>query len=112
MVDTVNNTPGTSSTDSAKLSAEEVIAQLRTMQSKIEDVAPLSKEQRKLVQRRLRDQPKNIVDAAINVIGVLDLTGSWTMPFYGSLGLLLLGAGLSFFMRPDRPFMEIARPSG
>jgi cyanate permease len=44
--------------------------------------------------------------------GVLDLTGSWTMPFYGSLGLLLLGAGLSFFMRPDRPFMETARPSG
>ena len=38
--------------------------------------------------------------------GVLDLTGSWTMPFYGSLGLLLLGAGLSFFMRPDRPFTE------
>ena len=44
--------------------------------------------------------------------GVLDLTGSWTMPFYGSLGLLLLGAGLSFFMRPDRPFTETARPSG
>jgi MFS family permease len=38
--------------------------------------------------------------------GVLDLTGSWTMPFYGSLGLLLLGAGLSFFMHPDRPFSE------
>jgi MFS family permease len=38
--------------------------------------------------------------------GVLDLTGSWTMPFYGSIGLLLLGAGLAFFMRPDRPFTE------
>jgi predicted MFS family arabinose efflux permease len=38
--------------------------------------------------------------------GLLDLTGSWTMPFYGSIGLLLLGAGLSFFMRPDRPFTE------
>jgi MFS family permease len=37
---------------------------------------------------------------------LLDLTGSWTIPFYGSLGLLLLGAGLSFFMRPDRPFAE------
>jgi MFS family permease len=36
--------------------------------------------------------------------GLLDLTGSWTIPFYGSIGLLLLGAGLSFFMRPDRPF--------
>jgi sugar phosphate permease len=36
--------------------------------------------------------------------GLLDLTGSWSIPFYGSIGLLLLGAGLSFFMRPDRPF--------
>jgi len=38
--------------------------------------------------------------------GLLDLTGSWTIPFYGSIGLLLLGAGLSFLMRPDRPFTE------
>jgi MFS family permease len=37
--------------------------------------------------------------------GLLDLTGSWTIPFYGSIGLLLLGAGLAFFMRPDRPFV-------
>jgi MFS family permease len=36
--------------------------------------------------------------------GLLDLTGSWSVPFYGSIGLLLLGAVLSFFMRPDRPF--------
>jgi hypothetical protein len=41
--------------------------------------------------------------------GLLDLTGSWTIPFYGSIGLLLLGAGLSFFMRPDRPFAEALR---
>jgi MFS family permease len=39
--------------------------------------------------------------------GLLDLTGSWTTPFYGSMGLLLVGAGLAFFMRPDRPFTEI-----
>jgi MFS family permease len=38
--------------------------------------------------------------------GLLDLTGSWTLPFYGSLGLLLLGAALAFFMRPERPFTE------
>jgi MFS family permease len=38
--------------------------------------------------------------------GLLDLTASWSVPFYGSIGLLLLGAGLSFFMRPDRPFMQ------
>lgn len=33
--------------------------------------------------------------------GLLDLTGSWTIPFYGSIGLLLLGAGLALLMRPD-----------
>jgi hypothetical protein len=32
--------------------------------------------------------------------------GSWAIPFYGSIGLLLLGAGLSLFMHPDRPFKE------
>lgn len=37
---------------------------------------------------------------------VLDATGSWAVPFYGSISLLLLGAALSFFMRPDRPFEE------
>jgi cyanate permease len=35
---------------------------------------------------------------------LLDSTGSWSIPFYGSIGLLLLGAALAFFMRPDRPF--------
>jgi MFS family permease len=35
---------------------------------------------------------------------LLDLTGHWTVPFYGSLGFLLLGSALSFFMRPDLPF--------
>jgi MFS family permease len=35
---------------------------------------------------------------------LVDLTGSWTLPFAGSIGLLLLGAGLAFRMRPDRPF--------
>jgi MFS family permease len=36
---------------------------------------------------------------------LVDLTGSWTIPFYGSIGLLLLGACLSFTMHPDRPFV-------
>ena len=41
------------------------------------------------------------------VFGVLlDATGSWTAPFFASIGLLLLGAVLSFFMRPDQPFQE------
>jgi MFS family permease len=35
---------------------------------------------------------------------LLDRTGSWTLPFAGSIGLLLLGAGLAFRMHPDRPF--------
>jgi len=35
---------------------------------------------------------------------LLDLTGSWAAPFCGSIALLLVGSGLSFFMRPDRPF--------
>jgi MFS family permease len=35
---------------------------------------------------------------------LIDFTGSWTLPFAGSLCLLLLGASLAFRMRPDRSF--------
>lgn len=35
---------------------------------------------------------------------LLDWSGTWSIPFGGSLALLLLGAGLSFLMRPDRQF--------
>jgi MFS family permease len=35
---------------------------------------------------------------------LIDRTGSWTLPFVGSVFLLLIGAGLSFRMHPDRPF--------
>jgi MFS family permease len=38
---------------------------------------------------------------------LVDRTGSWTLPFAGSI-LLLLGAALAFRMHPDRPF----EPSG
>jgi hypothetical protein len=78
MSDSVNNTPGSnnipgaSSSDAVSLTADAVIAQLRLMRSQIEDVAPLSNEQRRLIKQRIRTQPKPIVDAAINVIGVLD----------------------------------------
>ncbi len=34
----------------------------------------------------------------------VDLTGSWSIPFCASLALLLVGAGLSFFMHPEKPF--------
>jgi hypothetical protein len=68
----VTNTIDTPNPDPAKLSPEAVIGQLRTMRSQIEDVAPLSKDQRRLVKQRIRMQPKTIVEASINVIGVLD----------------------------------------
>jgi hypothetical protein len=67
-----NTTPVSSNADPVTLSAEAVIAQLRTMESQIADVAPLSKEQRTLVKQRLRMQTKTVVEASINVIGVLD----------------------------------------
>jgi MFS family permease len=44
---------------------------------------------------------------------LIDRTGSWTLPFAGSIGLLLLGACLSFWMRPDQPFepADVTKPS-
>ena len=65
-------TPVVSTPDPASLAPEAVIAQLRTLRSQIDDVAPLSKEQRTLVKQRLRMQPKTIIEASINVIGVLE----------------------------------------
>ena len=72
MSNTVNNTPDPSSPAPAPLTPEAVIAQLRSMRSQIDDVAPLSKEQRALVKQRLRMQTRPVVDASINVIGVLE----------------------------------------
>ncbi|GBU19482.1 MULTISPECIES: MFS transporter [Methylobacterium] len=37
---------------------------------------------------------------------VVDKTGDWTLPFAGSIGLALLGAGLAFTMHPERKFEE------
>jgi hypothetical protein len=56
---------------SPALAPEDVIVQLRTVESQITDVAPLTKEQRKLLKNRIRYQPKAVVEASINVIGVL-----------------------------------------
>jgi hypothetical protein len=55
-----------------KLSPEAVISQLRTMKSQIEEVEPLTQEQRKLIKNRLRTHSKIVVEASINVIGVMD----------------------------------------
>jgi hypothetical protein len=70
--DTVATTPGTTSADPGKLTPEAVIEQLRSMQSQIDEVAPLSKEQRAALKAHLRLQKTPIVDASINVMGVLD----------------------------------------
>jgi MFS family permease len=37
---------------------------------------------------------------------MIDITGEWTIPFAVSVGLLLLGALLTFTVRPDIPFTE------
>ncbi len=54
------------------LAPEAVIEQLRLLQSQIEDVAPLSQAQRVLLKQRVRLHTKPVLDASINVIGVLD----------------------------------------
>lgn len=58
--------------DPVKLTAEAVIAELRALSARLDDLAPLTKEQRKLVKQRLRVVPAPVVEASINVIGVLD----------------------------------------
>jgi MFS family permease len=35
---------------------------------------------------------------------IVDVTGNWILPFAGSIGLLLVGAALSFTMHPERRF--------
>jgi MFS family permease len=37
---------------------------------------------------------------------MIDLTGTWTVPFLVSIGLLFLGAVLAFYLRPDIPFID------
>ena len=45
------------------------------------------------------------------VFGVIvDATGSWTLPFVGSIGLCLLGAALAFTMHPEREFVDPVTP--
>jgi hypothetical protein len=54
------------------LTPEDVIAQLHAMRAQIENLTPLTHEQRMLLKRRLRRHQAPIVEASINVIGVLD----------------------------------------
>ncbi|MGZ2745817.1 MFS transporter [Burkholderia stagnalis] len=37
---------------------------------------------------------------------VVDRTGSWTLPFIGSIALLVLGIAMTFLMRPDIPLRD------
>jgi MFS family permease len=36
---------------------------------------------------------------------VIDATGNWTLPFVGTIGLMLIGTIAAFWMRPDLPFV-------
>lgn len=58
--------------ETTKLTPEAVIEQLRSVRSQVEDVAPLTQAQRRALKQRLRTQPTNIVEASINVMGVID----------------------------------------
>jgi sugar phosphate permease len=39
---------------------------------------------------------------------VIDVTGSWTVPFIASIVLLLIGSGLALRLRPDQPLVASA----
>jgi MFS family permease len=43
---------------------------------------------------------------------IIDKTGNWSLPFYGSVVLLMVGIVLTFFMRPDIPLSEDAPSRG
>ena len=42
---------------------------------------------------------------------IIDRTGNWSLPFYGTMGLLLVGVVAAFAMRPDRTFEADAAAS-
>jgi hypothetical protein len=65
-------TPGNPSVDPSKLGPEAVIDQLKAMRSHIGEMTPLTAEQRALLKQRLRIQKPPIVDASINVMGVIE----------------------------------------
>jgi cyanate permease len=35
---------------------------------------------------------------------VIDKTGNWTLPFLGSISILLVGSIVAFWMRPEKGF--------
>ncbi len=43
---------------------------------------------------------------------LIQKTGNWMLPFIVSMGVILVGAALSFTMHPERPLAEITAPTG
>jgi cyanate permease len=43
---------------------------------------------------------------------IIDATGNWSLPFYGTMGLLLVGIAAAFTMRPDQTFASNAATKG
>ncbi len=43
---------------------------------------------------------------------IIDATGNWSLPFYGTMGLLLVGIAAAFTMRPDQTFAANAPATG
>lgn len=68
----LTTTPGNPSTDPSKLGPQAVIDQLKAMRSQIGEMTPLTAEQRALLKQRLRVQKPPIVEASINVMGVVE----------------------------------------
>ena len=64
--------------------------------------------------RNSRRLPASFVSTAAGLAAVVspaafgiiaDLTGSYRVPFIFSIGLLVVGVGLTFFIRADRPLI-------
>jgi hypothetical protein len=64
-----NTTTTTTSTDTPKLAPEALIEQLRSLQSQVGDVTPLSAAERAQLRQLTRRQPPHVVQASISVIG-------------------------------------------
>jgi hypothetical protein len=80
MVNNVNNSPNTPSTadtpstpsNETKLAPEAVIEQLRTMQSQVDELTPLSKKQRTASRQRAARQSAPVIAASMGVISSSD----------------------------------------
>jgi hypothetical protein len=70
MANTIETTtPGTPSPNTNRVTPEAVIEQVRTLRSLLDDVTPLSKDQRIQLRQRTRKQPPSVVEKSIGVIG-------------------------------------------